>query len=57
MVTADEATMTATRDALATLGHDEQAEAYIEAIDWMISYKRNEKVFSGPRTDRIAFLD
>lgn len=57
MVTADEATMIATREALAALGDDEQAEAYIEAIDWMINYKKNERAFSGPRSDRIEFVD
>ena len=57
MVTADEAMMNATREALAALGDDELAQAYIEAIDWTINYKQKQEAFSGPRSDRIAFVD
>ena len=57
MATADDATVAATREALAALGDDDLAIAYIEAIDWVAEEKKKREAYAGPRSDRIAFVD
>ena len=57
MVTADDATIAATREALVALGDDDLAVAYIEAIDWVVEEKKKREAYTGPRSDRIAFVD
>ena len=57
MVSADMETLYKVRDLLYALEGDDDAQAYAEAIDWVINEKKNQEAFSGPRSDRIEFVD
>ena len=57
MVSADMPTLHQVRDDLRALADDETAQAFAEAIDWVIDQKNNQQAFAGPRTDRIKFED
>jgi len=55
MVFADVHTLTETKDALHKLTDDPIAQAYAEAVEWVIAQKEKQAAYTGPREDRIAF--
>ena len=55
MVFADRETLEKTRDALLALEEDKVAQAYAEAVAWVMEEKEKQAAYTGPRKDRIAF--
>lgn len=55
MVFVDWDTLKTTRDALAALEGDATAQAYAEAITWVMKEKEKQSAYTGPRKDRIVF--
>lgn len=54
-VFADADVLIRTRDALASLSDNKTAQAYAQAVDWVIREKAKQGDYTGPRKDRIAF--
>ena len=54
MIGADLAEIAQVRQALAA-AHTPIAEAYAEALDWVLEQKAAETGYTGPRTERMKF--
>lgn len=54
-VEADMDTLSDIRDALLVLSDDHTAQAYAEAIDWVMTEKQKDPGYTGPRKDPVKF--